>query len=107
MQQVIPGLAACQRTVEELLQSVKSSNERIEKLTDKVNALDDKVKTLSRTDLEDADESSSGDGRAKKRKRPKSSLVVQVSILVIVMNGSVTSKHRKPVLGHAARNQSH
>ena len=44
---------------------MKSSNERIEKLTDKVNALDDKVKTLSRTDLEDAVESSSGDGRAK------------------------------------------
>ena len=107
MQQVIAGLAACQRKVEELLQSVKSSNERIEKLTDKVNALDGKVKTLSRTDLEDADKSSSGDGRAKKRKRPKSSLVLQVSILVIVMYGSVTSKHWKPMLGHTARYQSH
>ena len=70
-------------------------------------AVSGKVKTLPRTDLEDADESSIGDGRAKKRKRPKSSLVVQVSILVIVMYGSVTSKHWKPVLGHAARNQSH
>lgn len=81
MQQVISGLTACQRTIEELLQSVKSSNERIEQLTDKVNALDDKVMALSTSDLEEADQSSSG--HAKKRKRPKSSLVVQVSILLI------------------------
>ena len=81
MQQVISGLTACQRTIEELLQSVKSSNERIEQLTDKVNALDDKVMALSTSDLEEADRCSSG--HAKKRKRPKSSLVVQVSILLI------------------------
>ena len=81
MQQVISGLTACQRTIEELLQSVKSSNERIEQLTDKVNALDDKVMALSTSDLEEADQCSSG--HAKKRKRPKSSLVVQVSILLI------------------------
>ena len=83
MQQVISGLTACQRTIEELLQSVKSSNEWIEQLTDKVNALDNKVMALSTSDLEEADQSSSGDGQAKKRKRPKSSLVVQVSILLI------------------------
>ena len=80
MQQVIAGLAACQKTVEELLQSVKSSSERIEQLTVKVNALDDKVKVLSRSDGKEADQSSSGDGRGKQRKRTKSSLVVQVSI---------------------------
>ena len=45
MQQVIAGLAACQRTVE-LLQSVYSSKDRIQKLTDKVNALDNKNVTL-------------------------------------------------------------
>ncbi|XP_068695960.1 uncharacterized protein [Montipora foliosa] len=94
MQQVIAGLAACQRTVEELLQSVKSSNERIEKLTDKVNALDDKVKTLSHTDLEDADESRSGNGRAKKRKRPKSSLVVQEEVHKLHNSRDTTKQYR-------------
>ena len=63
-----------------LLYSVKSSTEQIEKLADK-------VKVLSHTDLEEADQSSSGDGWAKRRKWLHSYLVIQVSIRVIVMYG--------------------
>ena len=82
-QQVIAGLSARQRTVEKLQESMQSSNERIEELTDKVNALDSDVKLLSRSDhVEEADQSSNGGGRGIKRERTKSSLVVQVSILL-------------------------
>lgn len=76
MQQMITGLAACQKTIEDLLRTVRSSNERIEELADKVKTLDNKVDTLSSASA--ADESST-DGRGKKRKRTKSSLLVQVS----------------------------
>lgn len=48
---LIAALSAPQRTVEKLLESVQSSNERIEELTDKVNALDSDVKLLSRSDI--------------------------------------------------------
>ncbi|XP_068753247.1 micronuclear linker histone polyprotein-like [Montipora capricornis] len=105
MQQVIAGLAACQRTVKELLQSVKSSNERIEKLTDKANALDDKVKTLSRTDLEDADESSSGNGRAKERKRPKSFLVVQEEVHKLHNSRDTTKQYREKEVVSSVHNK--
>lgn len=72
-QQLVTGLSACQRSIEELLQAVRCSNERIEELADKVKTLDSKVDRLSSAA---ADEN---DGQGKKRKRTKSSLLVQVS----------------------------
>lgn len=76
-QQLITGLAACQRSIEELLQTVRSSNERIEELADKVKTLDGKLEQFSSDPVDGAE--SGADGRGKKRKRPKSSLLVQVS----------------------------
>ena len=76
-EQLITGLAACQRSIEELLQTVRSSNERIEELAKKVKTLDGKLEKLS-SDPVDGTESGA-DGRGKKRKRTKSSLLVQVS----------------------------
>lgn len=77
-QQLITGLAACQRSIEELLQTVRGSNERIEELAVKVKTLDGKLEKYSSGDPVDGAESGA-DGRGKKRKRPKSSLLVQVS----------------------------
>lgn len=79
MHQVIAGLSACQGTVEKLLESVKSSNERIEELTDRDKALESEMKTGH---AQIADRSTSGGGRRAKRKRSPSSLVVQVSMLL-------------------------
>lgn len=78
MQQVISGLTACQRTVEKLQEFLQSSNERIEELTDKVNALESELMT---DHVLEANQSTSGGGRGAKRKRSTSSLVVQVSML--------------------------
>ena len=80
-QQLITGLAACQRSIEELLQTVRSSNERVEELAEKLKILVGKVEKLS-THPVDGTESSS-DGRGKKRKRTKSSLLVQVSLKIL------------------------
>ena len=74
-QQLVSGLAACQRSIEELLQAVRCSNERIEVLADKVKTLDSKVVNLS----SGAADESFNDRQVKKRKRTKSSLLVQVS----------------------------
>ena len=79
-QQLITGLAACQRSIEELLQTVRSSNERIEELAEKVKILDGRVEKLSSHPV-DGTESGSG-GRGEKRKRTKSSLLVQVSLKI-------------------------
>ena len=78
---LITGLAACQRSIEELLQTVRSSNERVEELAEKLKILVGKVEKLS-THPVDGTESSS-DGRGKKRKRTKSSLLVQVSLKIL------------------------
>ena len=78
MQQVISGLTACQRTIEKLQEFVQSSNERTEELTDKVNALENELKT---DHVLEANQSTSGGGRGGRRKRSTSSLVVQVSML--------------------------
>ena len=42
-QQLITGLTACQRSIKELLQTVRHSNKRIEELADKVDTLDSKL----------------------------------------------------------------
>lgn len=76
-QQLITGLAACQRSIEELLQTVRSSNERIEELADKVKTLDAKLEQHSSDPVDGAE--NGADRRGKKIKRPKSSLLVQVS----------------------------
>ena len=80
-QQLITGLAACQSSIEELLQTVRSSNEWIEELTEKVKILDGRVEKLSSHPV-DGTESGSG-GRGEKRKRTKSSLLVQVSLKIL------------------------
>jgi len=80
MPQLISGLAACQKSIEELLQAVRNSNERIEELADKVKTLDSKVEKLSSQSADDTE--SGADGRGKKRKRTKSSLIVQVSAIL-------------------------
>ncbi|RMX52412.1 hypothetical protein pdam_00024382 [Pocillopora damicornis] len=74
-QQLITGLAACQRSIEELLQTVRSSNERVEELAEKVKILDGKLEKLSSHPVDGTE--SGSDGRGKKRKRTKSSLLVQ------------------------------
>lgn len=80
-QQLISGLAACQKSIEDLLQTMQRSNERIEELADKVKALDDKVDKLS----SHTSDESGADGRGKKRKRTRSSLLVQViSVLYLI-----------------------
>ena len=80
-QQLITGLAACQRSIEELLQTVRSSNERVEELAEKVKILDGKVEKLSSHPVDGTE--SGSDGRGKKRKRTKSSLLVQVSLKIL------------------------
>ena len=80
-QQLITGLAACQRSIEELLQTVRSSNERIEELAEKVKILDGRVEKLSSHPV-DGTESGSG-GRGEKRKRTKSYLLVQVCLKIL------------------------
>ena len=80
-QQLITGLAACQSSIEELLQTVRSSNEWIEELTEKIKILDGRVEKLSSHPV-DGTESGSG-GRGEKRKRTKSSLLVQVSLKIL------------------------
>ena len=83
-QQLITGLDACQSSIEELLQTVRSSNEWIEELTEKVKILDGRVEKLSSHPV-DGTESGSG-GRGEKRKRTKSSLLVQVSLKIWLKN---------------------
>ena len=83
-QQLITGLAACQRSIEELLQTVRSSNERVEELAEKVKILDGKVEKLSSHPVDGTE--SGSDGRGKKRKRTKSSLLVQVSFKILTEN---------------------
>ena len=78
-QQLITGLAACQ--IEELLQTVRSSNERVEELAEKVKILDGKVEKLSSHPVDGTE--SGSDGRGKKRKRTKSSFLVQVSLKIL------------------------
>ena len=73
-QQLITGLASCQRQIEELLQTVRSSNERIEELAEKVKILDGKVQQLSSHPVDGTE--SGSDRRGKKRKRQKSPLLV-------------------------------
>ena len=80
-QQLITGLAACQRSIEELLQTVRSSNERVEELAEKVKILDGKVEKLSSHPVDGTE--SGSDGRGKKRKRTKSSFLVQVSLKIL------------------------
>ena len=80
-QQLITGLAACQRSIEELLQTVRSSNERVEELAEKVKILDGKLEKLSSHPVDGTE--SGSDGRGKKRKRTKSSLLVQVSLKIL------------------------
>ena len=55
MPQLISGLAACQKSIEELLQAVRNSNERIEELADKVKTLDSKVEKLSSQSADDTE----------------------------------------------------
>ena len=71
LQQVIAGLAACQTSIQDLLKTVESSNERIKDLSEK-------MKTLSSDQVVDADRRGN-DGRGVKRKRMKASLLIQVS----------------------------
>lgn len=78
LQQVIAGLAACQTSIQDLLKTVESSNERIKDLSEKMKTLDDKVDKLSSDQVVDADRSGN-DGRGVKRKRTKASLLIQVS----------------------------
>ena len=78
MQKLIAGLSACQKSMEEVIKKVQSSNDRIEELADKVKALDDKVEKIMTSD-HNGDSQNSGDN-GKKRKRTKSSLVLQVSV---------------------------
>ena len=80
-QQLITGLAACQSSVEELLQTVRSSNEWIEELTEKVKILDGRVEKLSSNPVDGTE--SVSDGRGEKRKRTKLSLLVQVSLKIL------------------------
>lgn len=78
MQKLIAGLSACQKSMEEVIKKVQSSNDRIEELADKVKALDDKVEKIMTSD-HNGDSENNGDN-GKKRKRTKSSLVLQVSV---------------------------
>ena len=80
-QQLITGLVACQSSIEELLQTVRSSNERVEELAEKVKILDGKVEKLSSHPVDGTE--SGSDGRGKKRKRTKSSFLVQVSLKIL------------------------
>ena len=78
LQQVIAGLSACQTSIQDLLKTVESSNERIKDLSEKMKTLDDKVDKLSSDQVVDADRRDN-DGRGVKRKRTKASLLIQVS----------------------------
>ncbi|XP_067041843.1 uncharacterized protein [Acropora muricata] len=78
MQKLIAGLSACQKSMEEVIKEVQSSNDRIEELADKVKALDDKVEKIMTSD-HNGDSENSGDN-GKKRKRTKSSLVLQEEV---------------------------
>ena len=75
LQQVITGLAACQSSIQDLLKTVESSNERINDLSEKMKSLDDKVDKLSSDQVVDSGRSSTNG----KRKRTKASLLIQVS----------------------------
>lgn len=77
LQQVIAGLPACQTSIQDLLKTVDSSNERIKDLSEKMKTLDDKVDKLSSDQVVDADRSGN-DTRGVKRKRTKASLLIQV-----------------------------
>ena len=79
LQQVIAGLAACQTSIQDLLNTVESSNERIKDLSEKMKTLDDKVDKLSPDQVVDADRSGNDGPRGVKRKRTKASLLIQVS----------------------------
>ena len=80
LQQVIAGLAACQTSIQVLLKTVESSNERIKDLSEKLKTLDDKVDKLSSDQVVDGDRSGK-DELGVKRKRTKASLLIQVSLL--------------------------
>ena len=80
LQQVIAGLTACQTSIQVLLKTVESSNERIKDLSEKLKTLDDKVDKLSSDQVVDGDRSGKDD-LGVKRKRTKASLLIQVSLL--------------------------
>ena len=77
LQQVIAGLAACQTSIQDLLKTVESSNERIKDPSEKLKTLDDKVDKLSSDQVVDGDHSGK-DGHGVKRKWTKASLLIQV-----------------------------
>ena len=77
LQQVIAGLAACQSSIQDLLKTVESSNERIEDLSERMKTLDDKVAKLSSDPVVNADRGGNNE-RGVKRKRTKASLLIQV-----------------------------
>ena len=80
LQQVIAGLAACQSSIQVLLKTVESSNERINDLSEKMKSLDDKVVKLSSDQAVDSGRSSTNG----KRKRTKASLLIQVSVFLLI-----------------------
>ena len=79
LQQVIAGLAACQTSIQVLLKTVESSDERIKDLSEKLKTLDDKVDKLSSDQVVDGDRNGK-DGLGVKRKWTKASLLIQVSL---------------------------
>lgn len=81
MQKLIAGLSACQKSMEEVIKKVQSSNDRIEELADKVKALDDQVEKIMTSDHKGDSENSGDNG--KKRKITKSSLVLQVNVFYL------------------------
>ena len=60
---------------------MRSSNEWIEELTEKIKILDGRVEKLSSHPVDGTE--SGSDGRGEKRKRTKSSLLVQVSLKIL------------------------
>ena len=80
LQQVIAGLAACQSSIQVLLKTVESSNERINDLSEKMKSLDDKVVKLSSDQAVDFGRSSTNG----KRKRTKASLLIEVSVFLLI-----------------------
>lgn len=75
LQQVIAGLAACQTSIQVLLKTVESSNEKIKDLSEKLKTLDDKVDKLSSDRVVHGDRSGK-DELGVKRKRTKASLLI-------------------------------
>ena len=80
LQQVISGLAACQRFIQDLLNIVERSNERSNDLSEKMKSLVDKVVQHSSDQVLDTGRSSTNG----KRKRTKASLLIQVSVFLLI-----------------------